>query len=105
LAGFLIDLCTDTICTQAAGMGSLAQATVCAAVAGLVSFHPAAAQSALLPGWTTQGRAVLSGLILGFGVFIVLGFKGFLNKNILRVATLPSDPGDVEKSTLFGVRR
>jgi hypothetical protein len=80
---------------QSAGIGSIIQAGICGVVAGLVVLHPAAANSAMLPGWTFQGRAVLGGLVLGFGGFIVLGFKGFLTKNILRVTTLPSDPGHI----------
>ena len=89
---------------QYAGIGSLLQAGVCGVVAGLVTLHPAAAQSAMLPGWTFQGRAALGGMVLGFGAFVVLGFKGFLSKNILRVATLPADPGSQSTSYNIHVR-
>eukprot|EP00292_Cryptomonas_paramecium_P009440 CAMPEP_0113690198 /NCGR_PEP_ID=MMETSP0038_2-20120614/17634_1 /TAXON_ID=2898 /ORGANISM="Cryptomonas paramecium" /LENGTH=252 /DNA_ID=CAMNT_0000611449 /DNA_START=40 /DNA_END=795 /DNA_ORIENTATION=- /assembly_acc=CAM_ASM_000170 len=74
------------------GVGSIVQAGICVVMAGLVTFHPAAASSALLPGWTFQGRAMLGAGVVAFGCAMGLGFKGFLSKNIIRVATIPSDP-------------
>jgi len=37
------------------------------------------------PGWTAGGRGALSGLLLGFGAAVVLGFKGFLSKQVTLV--------------------
>ena len=43
----------------------------------LIVYHPAAASSSLLPGWTFEGRAVLGGLISCFGGIFATGCKGF----------------------------
>jgi hypothetical protein len=37
----------------------------------------------------------LSGLLLGFGAAVVIGCKGFLTKQVLKVATIPDAPNDV----------
>lgn len=46
-------------------------------------------------GWTASGRGALSGLLLGFGAAVVIGCKGFLTKQVLKVATIPNAPDDV----------
>ena len=46
-------------------------------------------------GWTASGRGALSGLLIGFGAAIVIGCKGFLTKQVLKVAVIPSAPDDV----------
>ena len=80
---------------RAISAGSVAQGGVCTLMAAAVSLHPAAADSSLLPGWTASGRGALSGALIGFGAAVVLGSKGFLSKQILKVATIPSAPDDI----------
>jgi hypothetical protein len=70
---------------RAISAGSVAQGGVFALMAAAVSLHPAAANSSLLPGWTASGRGALSGVLIGFGAAVVLGCKGFLGKQILKV--------------------
>jgi len=73
--------------------GSLAQLGLCALMAGLVTFHPAAANSAALPGWTMGGRAMLGSGVVGFGASVVFGLKGFVEKHVLRISVSPDAPG------------
>jgi len=52
------------------------------------------------PGWTAGGRGALSGLLLGFGVAVVLGCKGFLSKQV----TLIQESGNESVSACVHVR-
>jgi len=81
---------------QNLAMGSVAQAAICCVVGGLLTFHPAAASSAWLPGWTLQGRAFLSGIIIGFGGTITIGARAFVTKQIIRVSWLPLSTDEIE---------
>ncbi|EKX35846.1 hypothetical protein GUITHDRAFT_165872, partial [Guillardia theta CCMP2712] len=81
---------------QNLAMGSVAQTAICCLVGGLLAFHPAAASSAWLPGWTLQGRAFLSGIIVGFGCTITMGARAFVTKQIVRVSSSPHSPDEIE---------
>lgn len=74
---------------------SAGQLLVCAGTAALVAFHPAAATSALLPGWSAEGRGLLGAALVGFGVSVVFGVKGFVSKHIVALAVSGRDSGVV----------
>jgi len=73
-------------------LAAVGQVAVCVIMGAFLVFHPQAASSEMLPGWTLQGRTGLAGIVVGFGAVFASGTRSFLAKQIMRIATLPSEP-------------